>query len=103
MAYIFIVLSSTAKMTLEDQMNGKLDVRYLTLSDNNKNSENRYYVSLTGKDAQIEWHEGDCIMVELSFLAYQQGGQWHVSNRSGSIDLIEVGRVTNNLKSRDNG
>ena len=84
-------------------MNGKLDVRYLTLSDNNKNSENRYYVSLTGKDADIEWHEGDRIMVELSFLAYKQSGQWHMSNRSDAIDLIEVGRVSNNLNYLDNG
>ena len=102
MAYIFIVLSSTAKMTLEDEMNGKLDVRYLTLAGINKNSENRYYISLTGKDAEIEWKEGDRIMAELWFVAYKSNGMWHMSNRSDSIKLIEIGNEQNQLNSQDN-
>ena len=103
MAQLFIVKSASEIMTLEDEMGEKLYVRYLTLTDNNKKSENLYYFSVRGKDAEIEWHQGDRIMVELRFVAYQQGGQWHMGNRSASVDLIEVGHVTNNLKSRDNG
>lgn len=103
MAQLFIVKSASEIMTLEDEMGEKLYVRYLTLTDNNKKSENLYYFSVRGKDAEIEWHVGDRIMAELWFVAYQQGGQWHMSNRSGSIDLIEVGRVSINSNSQDNG
>ena len=103
MAQLLIVKSASEIMTLEGEMGEKLYVRYLTLTDNNKKSENLYYFSVRGKDAEIEWHEGDCIMVELSFLAYQHGGQWHMGNRLNTLDLIEVGVVGKNLKPQENG
>ena len=103
MATILELLSSSDKVTIQDEVFGNHDERYLTLGNRNSASEKRYYVSLSGQDAQIDWQAGDRIMVELRFVAYQQSGQWHMGNSSGSIDLIEVGRVTNNLKPQDNG
>ena len=102
MADIYIVKSVTEKQTLQDDISGNQVVRYLTLGDKNPASGNRYYVSLTGQDAEIEWHEGDSIMVELWFVAYKSHGQWHMSNRSDSIKLVEIGNISNNKIIQDN-
>ena len=98
MVSIFQVLSSGAKNTIQDEVYGNHDVRYLTLGDKNPASGNRYYVCLTGQDAQIDWHVGDRIMVELAFVAYKQQGQWHMSHRSDSIKYVEMDNVKNNCK-----
>ena len=34
---------------------GNQDVRFLTLTDCSGNSENLYYVSLSGKNAEVDW------------------------------------------------
>lgn len=88
-----IIESSSDKTTVQDKLNGNQDVRYLTLRNPNKESNVRYYVSLTGKDADIEWQEGDHILVELSFCAYKAQGQWHLSNHWDSIKFIEIGNI----------
>ena len=66
------------------------DECYLTLTDAGGQSENRYYVSLTGPAANVDWQEDDRIMVELAFLAYKNQGQWCMSHRSDAIKLIDV-------------
>ena len=98
MATILSVLSASDKVTVPDEDIGNHDARYLTLGDRNPASGNRYYVSLTGQDAQIDWHVGDRIMVELAFVAYKQQGQWHMSHRSDSIKYVEMDNVKNNCK-----
>lgn len=90
LAEIYFVKSASEKMTLDDEMGGKQAVRYLTATDRNAGSENLYYFSLTGEDAEIEWQEGDSLMLELRFCAYKTNGQWHMSHCLGSIKLIEI-------------
>lgn len=97
MANIFVVKSATEKQMLFDEQFGNQVVRYLKLGDLNEASDNCYYVSLTGKDAENEWQVGDRIMMELWFVAYKSNGQWHTSNRSDSIKLIEIGNIGNVL------
>ena len=89
MAEIFVVKSSTEKQMLNDKLFGNQVVRYVTLTDKNPASENRYYVSLTGQNAEIEWHEGDKIMLELCFVAYKSNGHWYMGNSSDAIELVE--------------
>ena len=64
---------------------------YLTATDSGGSSENRYYVSVTGDAAKVDWQEGDRIMVELGLLAYNHGGQWHTSHSSDEMEFIEIG------------
>ena len=90
MADIYIVKSVTEKQTLQDDISGNQVVRYLTLGDKNPASGNRYYVCLSGKNADIEWQPGDRIMVELSLTAYKTQGQWHTSHCPDSINFIEI-------------
>lgn len=71
---------------------GNQDVRFLTLTDCSGNSENRYYVCLTGLDARIDWQEGDRIMLELGICAYYHREQWYPSHRSDAVKLIEIGK-----------
>ena len=90
MLILFKVLSSSGKTTEQDDVYGNRDVRYLTLGHKNPGSGNRYYVRLSGKDADIEWQEGDAVMVELGFCAYKTRGQWHMSHRNDAMELIEI-------------
>ena len=71
---------------------GNQDVRFLTLTECSGNSENRYYVCLTGKDARVDWQEGDRIMLELGIYAYYNKGQWHPCHHSDVVKLIEIGK-----------
>ena len=96
MANILQVVSVSGKTTVPDEVLGNQDVRYLTLGDKNPASGNRYYVSIAGKDADVDWQEGDRIMVELFFCAYKTQGQWHMSNRSDSIQFVEIDNVNCN-------
>ena len=90
MVTIFRVLSAGSKTTVQDEVYGNHDERQLTLGDTNPASGNRYYVSLSGKNADIEWQPGDRIMVELSLTAYKTQGQWHTSHCPDSINFIEI-------------
>ena len=89
MTSIFEVESASGITTIKDELGCNQDVRYLTLRNRNKGADARYYVSLMGKDADIEWQEGDLIMLELSFCAYKTHNHWHMSNRRDSISFIE--------------
>ena len=93
MASIFNVLSVSDKVAVQDDYLGDHEARYLTLGDRNPASGNRYYVSLTGQDAQIDWQVGDRIMVELPFVAYKHQGQWHMSHRSDSLRFVEMDNI----------
>ena len=90
MATIFQVLSTGAKTTIQDEAYENHDVRYLTLGDTNPASGNRYYVSLSGENTDIEWQPGDRIMVELSLTAYKTHGQWQTCHCPDSINFIEI-------------
>ena len=90
MVTIFQVLSFGSKTTIQDEVYGNQDVCQLTLGDTNPASGNRYYVSLSGENADIEWQPGDRIMVELSLTAYKTHGQWHVCHFPDAINLIEI-------------
>ena len=92
MTAILQVLSASGKTTIKDEY-GNHDVLYLTLGDKNPASGNRYYVCLSGKDVDIQWEKGDRIMVELSFLAFKQHGQWHTSHCSDSISFVEMDNI----------
>ena len=93
MKTILQVLSVSDKVTIQDNLFKKHVIRYLKLGDKNPASENRYYVSLTGKDAENEWQSGDEILLEMNLLAIKTQGQWHMSHHSDEIKFIEV---TNN-------
>ena len=90
MATILRIESASDKITQQDDVYRNRDVRYLTLVHKNPGSGNRYYVRLSGEDADIEWQEGDAVMVELGFCAYKTGGQWHMSHRNDAMELIEI-------------
>ena len=77
---------------------GSQEVRFLTLTDCSGNSENRYYVCLTGLDARVDWQEGDRIMMELSACAYYHRGQWYSCHRSDAVKLIEIGNSKDSKK-----
>ena len=96
MTSILEVVSSSGKTTRQDDILGNQEVRFLTLTDWGGQSDNRYYVSLSGENAQIDWQEGDRIMVELGFLAYKHQGQWHISHPSDALKLIEISSMDNN-------
>ena len=75
---------------------GHQDRIYLTLSEPSGKSENRYYVSLTGKEANLDWQIGDCILVNLGLCAYKNMGQWYVCHHPGALELIEISTTDNN-------
>jgi hypothetical protein len=97
MEKLFKVISSSDKTTIKDEVYGIHDVRYLTLTDVNPKSENRYYVQI-GADNDIEWQPGDRIMVELSLLAYNSQGQWHLCHRNDMIKFVEIDNSNNRFK-----
>lgn len=94
MATILKVLSVSGNTTILDNVCNH-DVKYFTLGDQNPASGNRYYVCLSGKAADIDWQVGDCIMVELSLLAYKSQGQWQINHCGDSINLVEIGIINN--------
>jgi len=65
-------------------------VCYLTLGDVNSQSDNRYYVRLIGKEAEIDWQKGDRLMLNLSLSAYKTQGQWQFNDSKDTINLIEI-------------
>ena len=69
---------------------GGMTIRYLTLGYINSQSDNRYIISLSGKEAAIDWHEGDRIMLNLSLCAYKTQGQWRLNTCADSLKLIEI-------------
>ena len=71
---------------------------YLTLSDKNDKSDNRYYVRLILDNAVVDWHVGDCLTAEISLCAYRNNGLWHMSKYSDLIELIEINNLSNNFK-----
>ncbi len=68
---------------------------YLTLSEPGGKSENRYYVSLTGKEATLDWQKGDCILVYFGLCAYKNMGQWYICHHPGALELIEISNEVN--------
>ncbi|MBR4387578.1 MAG: hypothetical protein IKT00_00125 [Prevotella sp.] len=72
---------------------GNQDVRFLTLTDCSGNSENLYYVSLSGKNAEVDWQENDRIMLELGIYAYYNKGQWHICRQTDAVKLIEIDKI----------
>ena len=90
MRNIFEVESASGITTIQDELGCNQEIRFLTLRNRNKGSDTRYYVSLSGKDADIEWQEGDLMMLELCFCAYKTHGHWHMSNRRDSISFVEI-------------
>lgn len=90
MADLLKVLAVSGNTTQQEEKSDYHDVRYLTLTDIGGQSENRYYVSLAAQDANVDWHEGDYIMVELAFLAYKNRGQWRMSHHSDAMKVIEI-------------
>jgi hypothetical protein len=98
MLNIYNVLSSSGRTTIQDDNYDYHDVRYLTLGDANPASGNRYYVSLSGQDAGIDWQAGDRVMVEISLVAYKHQGQWHIGHSSDSLKLIEIDKVDKKKK-----
>ena len=77
------------------EIRGEKNERYLTLTECSGNSENRYHVSLTGKDASVDWQEGDLIWLELGFSAYKHKGQWHTCHNSNTVQLIDIDKKSN--------
>ena len=63
---------------------------YLTLTEPGGKSDNRYYVSLTGKEAALNWQKGDCILVDLGMCAYRNMGQWYVCCHPDAMELVEI-------------
>ncbi|MBO5630475.1 MAG: hypothetical protein J5965_15535 [Aeriscardovia sp.] len=98
MATILKVLSVSNKNSIQDRVLGNQGKLYLTLADKDERSDNRFYVSLSGKDAFMDWQLGDRIMVELNFIAYKNKGQWHNSYASDAIEIIEIGNINDNKR-----
>ena len=90
MADLLKVLAASGKTTQQGVKFDNHDVCYLTLTDIGGQSDNRYYVSLTGQDAIVNWQEGDYVMVELAFKAYKNQGQWFMSRRSDAMKVIDI-------------
>ena len=90
MADLLRVLAVSGNTSQQEEKSDNHNVCYLTLTDVNGQSENRYYVSLAGQDANVDWQEDDRIMVELAFLAYRNQGQWYMSHRSDTMKVIDI-------------
>ena len=89
MADIFEVKSVCSKTTLQNEYDDGLEVKFLTLGYQNRNSDVQYHISISGPDADIAWDVGDKLMLELRCLAYKHNNQWHISHQADSIQLIE--------------
>jgi len=63
---------------------------FLTLTDKNIQSGNRYYVRLFYDNAKVDWQVGDSVMLEIGLCAYKTDGLWHLSHSRDAISLIDV-------------
>ena len=70
---------------------------FLTLTDKNIQSDNRYYVRLFRGNAEVDWQVGDSLLVDVCLCAYKTQGQWHMNKEQDSIELIEIVNNINNL------
>lgn len=70
---------------------------FLTLTDKNIQSGNRYYVRLFRGNAEVDWQVGDSLLVDVCLCAYKTQGQWHMNKEQDSIELIEIVNNINNL------
>lgn len=93
MSTVLQILSSSGRAARQDGVSEYQGTVYLTATDSGGRSENRYYVSVTGEAAKVDWQEGDRIMVELGLLAYNHGGQWHTSHSSDEMEILEIGKT----------
>lgn len=71
---------------------------FLTLTDKNTQSDNRYYVRLFRGNAEVDWQVGDSLLVDVCLCAYKTQGQWHMNKEQDSIELIESDKHSNNFK-----
>ena len=71
---------------------------FLTLTDKNTQSDNRYYVRLFRGNAEVDWQVGDSLLVDVCLCAYKTQGQWHMNKEQDSIELIENDKLSNNFK-----
>ena len=71
---------------------------FLTLTDRNTQSDNRYYVRLFRGNAEVDWQVGDSLLVDVCLCAYKTQGQWHMNKEQDSIELIESNKLSNNFK-----
>lgn len=71
---------------------------FLTLTDKNTQSDNRYYVRLFRGNAEVDWQVGDSLLVDVCLCAYKTQGQWHMNKEQDSIELIESNKLSNNFK-----
>ena len=71
---------------------------FLTLTDRNTQSDNRYYVRLFRGNAEVDWQVGDSLLVDVCLCAYKTQGQWHMNKEQDSIELIESDKHSNNFK-----
>ena len=95
---ILVVLSASEKTT---KPNEKFEnERFLTLTDCYGNSANRYYVRLTGKPAEVDWQEGDRIMVDMHLHAYKNHGLWLPCHDSNALKLIDIGQIIEDYEER---
>ena len=69
---------------------------FLTLTDKNTQSDNRYYVRLFRGNAEVDWQVGDSLLVDVCLCAYKTQGQWHMNKEQDSIELIEIVNNINN-------
>lgn len=63
---------------------------FLTLTDKNIQSGNRYYVRLFYDNAKVDWQVGDSVMLEIGLCAYKTDGLWHLSKQPDSVELVEI-------------
>lgn len=84
----FYEVRTCKKVKLDGQ--GGMTICYLTLGDINSLSGNRYHFRLSGKEAAIDWHEGDRLMLNLSLCAYKTQGQWCLNTCDDSLKLVEI-------------
>ena len=71
---------------------------FLTLTDKNTQSDNRYYVRLFRGNAEVDWQVGDSLLVDVCLCAHKNQGQWHMNKEQDSIELIESDKLSNNFK-----
>jgi hypothetical protein len=71
---------------------------FLTLTDKNTQSDNRYYVRLFRGNAEVDWQVGDSLLLDVCLCAYKTQGQWHMNKEQDSIELIESDKHSNNFK-----
>ena len=89
MADILEVKSVSYKTTALNEYDSGLEVKFLTLGYQNRNSDVLYHVSISGPDADIAWDVGDKLMLELGCLAYKHNNRWHISHQADSIELLD--------------